>query len=173
VITAPGSSTLAEAMQGAENAQQNMTALNVSGNATIADLTVTGAAQVRKLVVTDSAEFQGDIEINGHIVTGGATPTISAEAGSGSGATTTITGNDTSGTITITTGSAPAVGSLAKVTFAKPYASTPRIVMSPANDKTTAIQMHRGITSTSQAMFDASVAPQPNTVYEFDYFITQ
>lgn len=69
----------------------------------------------------------------------GGTPGVVADTGAGTGGLTapvvSISGTDSSGEITVTTGNGVlAVGStIFTLTFASPYASAPRIVFSPAN----------------------------------------
>lgn len=69
----------------------------------------------------------------------GSTPGIAADTGAGIGGLTapivSISGTDTSGEITVTTGNGVlATGAtIFTLTFASPYASAPRIVFSPAN----------------------------------------
>ena len=62
-------------------------------------------------------------------------PTIAAViAGAGTGATATISGSDTKGQITLTTGSgAWAIGVQATVTFARNYISAPIVVLTAAD----------------------------------------
>ncbi len=152
--------------------------INVSGTATINNLTVTGSANIADLTagslhVTSSAVFAGDITVGGHIITSGGQPTATAQASAGGSATVAVDGTDTTGTITITTGSAPSAGDLAKILFSRTYGAAPHIVLSPSNDKAAGLHFYKGSTSATDFMFDAQDAPAANTTYTFDYFIAQ
>jgi hypothetical protein len=147
--------------------------INVSGTATISNLTVTGSATIATLHVTSSAVFDADITIGGHIITAGGQPTAQAQTAGGSGAAVSVSGTDTTGTITITTGSAPSAGDLAKILFSKMYGQAPHVVLSPSNGAAAGLHFYKGTTSATDFMFDAADAPQANTTYTFDYFIAE
>jgi hypothetical protein len=151
----------------------SFTDLNVSGTATINNLSVTGSATIGTLYVTGSAEFAGDITVGGHIITVGGQPTAQAQAAAGGSASVLVDGTDTTGTITITTGSAPSAGDLAKILFSRTYGAAPHIVLSPSNGPASGLRFYKGTATTTDFMFDASDAPAPNTTYTFDYFIAQ
>ncbi len=147
--------------------------LGVSGAITAGSLNVSGSATVGSLTVTGSAQFDGDITIGGHVITAGGQPTSQAQAAAGGSATISVDGTDTTGTITITTGSAPTAGDLAKILFSKTYGQAPHIVLSPSNDKAAGLRFFKGATSATDFMFNALDAPQANTTYTFDYSIAQ
>ncbi len=66
---------------------------------------------------------------NGNVITGGSTPTVTANLGAGGGASATITGNDSHGFVTLTTGTTPSVGRYFTVTFASSYPSAPTVMV--------------------------------------------
>ena len=131
------------------------------------------SATIGTLTVTSSAEFKSDITIDGHIITAGGQPTSQAQAAAGGSAYVAVDGTDTTGTITITTGSSPTSGDLAKIIFSKTYGHSPHIVLSASNDKAAGLRFFKGNTSTTDFMFNALDTPQANTTYTFDYFIAQ
>jgi hypothetical protein len=133
--------------------------LNISGLATITNLTVTGLATVHNLA------------IGGHIITTGGQPTNELQTASGSGATVAVDGTDTLGTITVTTGSAPAAGEMARIVFSEVYGKAPRVVLSASNDNAAGMRYYKGVTTTSGFMLNFKDVPQANTTYTFDYFI--
>jgi hypothetical protein len=163
--------TQADYLQNGGNA--TLANLNVSGTATINDLTVTGAATIADLTVTGSARFAGDITVGGHIITAGGQPTSQPQAAAGTAAAVSVDGTDTTGTITITTGSTPTAGDLAKILFSQTYGKAPHVVLSASNDKAAALHFYKGVTSATDFMFTALDAPAPNTTYTFDYVIAQ
>ena len=61
-------------------------------------------------------------------------PTVAVQSAAGTGATATISGNDTKGTITLTTGSAAySSGAQAIVTFVRNYGTAPVVVLTAAD----------------------------------------
>jgi TolA-binding protein len=87
----------------------------------------------------------------------------------------TVTGNDTTGTITITTGSNATADALVALTFAQIYGSAPHVVLTPANHDSAMLGMYYDADSTTSSGFTlfASSAPHTNTTYKFTYFIAQ
>ncbi len=152
--------------------------LNASGTATIHDLTVTGSASIASatigtLHVTSSAEFAGDITIDGHIITAGGAPACAVDTGDiGTGATCTVSGNDQAGTITITASGTQSAGAWATITFHSPYGATPRIVASPDDKAASKIPY---VTDKSAASFRiGGVQPLASgQTYTLDYVAVQ
>ena len=136
--------------------------LNISGMATIASLTVTGAAT-----------FQGNIIVNGHIVTGGGAPNYSVGAAAGAGASVAIDGNDTAGTITITTGADVTAGNLANLVFSQGYGKSPRIIISGQDDASVNARVFPTAKTTGGFSLGTSQTLTPSTTYTFDYFIVE
>lgn len=147
--------------------------LNVSGNLTLNNLTATGSTTIVNLTVTAPATFQSDITIGGHIITAGGQPTVQVQSAAGQQASVTISGNDTTGTITITTGDSPSSGALANILFSKLYSNAPHIVISPSNDKASALRYYKGATNVNDFMFNSLDTPAAHTTYQYDYFIAQ
>ncbi len=122
-----------------------------------------------------SATFTGTLTMNGHIITGNSsgTTTIVAGANAGTGATVAITGNDTSGTITVTTGTGPASGVLATVTFAGAYASAPNVIIAPKTNGNGATLQYYTIPGTTTFTLNSNNAPAASTTYTYSYWISQ
>lgn len=83
-----------------------------------------------------------------------------------------ITGNDTSGKITIITGEDVTPGELAKIEFANAYGKVPNVILSPANSDTAAIQYFTGMTSLTHFSINAN-APGAQKTYVFYYQIME
>lgn len=158
--------------------------INVSGTATINNLTVTGAATVASLTVTGNANFHGnvvvhglttvaDIVVNGHIITGGSTPVASALVAAGAGATVSVTGDDTAGTITITIGSGATADNLAKVSFGKAYTGKPNITLTPVGRASASAQAYVDQPSTTDFQIGITGTPHAGEVYVFTYHTLQ
>ncbi len=79
----------------------------------------------------DTLQINQDIQINRHIDAGGPTPNITAGNAIGSNGTVTISGTDTSGTVTINVGSNPVSGVLATITFKSAFKDIPHVVITP------------------------------------------
>ncbi len=161
-----------------------LTGLTVSGTADFANLNASGVStltdlKVQTVTVSGNLTVQGlatvqDIQVNGHIITASGQPVASALAAAGASAAVTISGTDTTGTITITTGgSALSAGDLAKLTFSKTYGAAPHIVISPSNDAASGLRYFKGATSLTDFILNAKDIPTANTTYQFDYFIAQ
>ena len=161
----------------AVNGAATASSASISGALMAGTLNISGAAGIASLGVAGPATFGGDITVNGHVITGNSTSgvtTAQVQAAAGSNATVTVSGNDTLGTITLTTGtSALAAGDLIKLVFAKTYGSPPRVLISPSNNVAAGLQFYRGTTTTTGVMLDSKDVPVSNTVYEYDYFIAQ
>lgn len=161
------------------------TNLNVSGTSTLDSLTVTGAATFNgtltvtgaatfqsTLSVTGTATFNGNIIINGHIVTGGAAPTTAVHANAGAGAACTVSGTDTTGTITIVAGAAPSPGTQCTITFAAAFGSAPRVVAGPKGAAAAPLQTYSDNAGTTS--FDLGTAlPLVSGTYTFEYIAAQ
>lgn len=156
--------------------------LNVSGPTTLASLTVTGDVNIGGNLTVQNVQV-ANITVNGHIITAGNAPV--AVAGVAAGAedilnniaspTVQITGNDTSGTITVVAGANTTADELAKVTFNNPFASKPRVIFSPANRDSTKLGAYYDSNATTNTSFSIMTdqAPQPGKTYTFTYWITQ
>lgn len=114
----------------------------------------------------------------------GSAPTIVKGTGAGTNATVSISGTDTSGTITVVTNVADtpsASADIATITFSTVYGSAPRIIIQTAND--TAGNLTYGIwryrqSDTTTALFKirSGATPLPATTaatYVFNYMVIQ
>jgi hypothetical protein len=147
---------------GANLQASNFAGLNVSGMATIGTLHVTGDATI-----------DGTLTVNGHVITGGDNPAAAAGAAAGGG-TVAIDGNDTSGTITITTGGTGlTAGDIGSFTFSSAYGHAPRIVISGQDDASAGARIFPSAKTTAGFKLRTGVPLAPHTTYTFDYFIAQ
>ena len=145
----------------------------MSGQTTLASLTVTGDA-----VIEGNLTVVGDIEVanlyvNGKLISKGPIPEIVEGSALEDvlGASTTVTGTDTAGTVKIVIGdNIPANGELSEITFSNPYTQPPRIVMSGNNNKSAKLGAY--VVRTATGFKIVSDDPlEANTTYSFDYII--
>gem|GEM_PF-5229246 len=146
--------------------------LNVAGEAQISKLSVNTIKVKGDLTVKGTTTVE-NIVVNGHIVTKSGQPTSETKNAAGKDAEVSISGTDTTGTITITTGKETSEGALAKFIFSKSYGKTPRVVMSPSNAAASKVQYYKGATSKENFMLNVAGTPAKNTTYTFDYFISE
>ncbi len=147
--------------------------LNVSGAATIGELTVTGNVTIGGTLTVVTIKT-GNIEIDGHIITRGAVPTSQVLAAAGTSALVDVDGNDTAGTISITTGSAGvAAGDLSKINFSKIFTKTPKVLLTGQDDNSINARIYPKAKSVNDFMMSTSQSLAPNTTYTFDYFIVE
>ena len=138
--------------------------INVGGNASFNALNA-GTLAVRTISIS------GPLTI-GHLSTQGPVPGMVAGTAVGGGGTTSISGNDTAGTVNLSTGSAPPAGVLATVTFRAPYTSSVHVMLSPITGASASIPAY--VTRTSGGFQIRVDSPPPaGSVLNFDYFVTQ
>ena len=131
--------------------------MNIAGN-----LAIGGTLSVRNFQVAN-------LTLAGHLISSGSAPAVVAGGAVGNNGTVSISGNDTSGTISVNTGTGAGNGLLASVTFATKYDSTPHIVISPIGHAVPGLYINR-----TSAGFTVSVEGAMNPAgYAFDYIIAQ
>jgi hypothetical protein len=146
--------------------------LTVTGNASLSELTVTGVTTLKDLVVTGAASLK--IVTVERIITSGEAPTVVPLAHAGLNSTATVEGNDTAGTIMLTTGDGAQVssGEVVELTFTSPLERTPRVNLSPLNGATAGMQWYIERTMTSVKIYFTGT-PTAATEYKFDYQILE
>jgi hypothetical protein len=147
----------------------------VGGTAPALSVVPDGKARLSSGDLTSATKVRAALGIEvsllgGHIVPTGATPTVVAQAGAGTSATVTVSGRDTAGVVALTAGSASlAAGAQVVLTFAKPFAAPPAVVVSGGPN---AAVLHPYATATTTTMTLSLVsAPSASTVYSFHYVV--
>ncbi len=118
----------------------------------------------------------GTLVVASHIVSANVsgTTTISAGAAACTSPTVSISGNDTSGTATITTGTGcSGGGTLATITFAINFGAIPRVILTAAETNAAALQYYNGTNSTSTFKIETNTSPTNSTTYKFNYLVVQ
>jgi len=151
---------------------------NVQGTLTVQNgLTVNGKATfggeiAAPSITVDALSVTGDIQFTRHIDAGGATPTVSNGAATGSGGTVTISGTDTAGTVTINKGSGGGNGILASVTFATAFNDNPHVTITPVTSSPSLAIGTYYLSSRSTTGFTISVGALSATgSISFDYIV--
>lgn len=129
---------------------------NFSGNVTTASLT------------TGSLQLNGDLNLTHHITAGGTTPGISRGTAVGGGGTASLNGSDTSGSITINTGSTPPAGCFAAITFSQKFTNIPHVVVTPVGSATAGVQYYIDRSTSGFSICTANPAPAGQSL-GFDY----
>lgn len=130
-----------------------------------------------------STSTTGDTPVSGHLITqanGGAATTIAAGAGAGtSPGAITVTGNDTTGLISVLTGtSCTANATVATITFGAAFASAPHASIESHNVSAAALSgaTQAFATGETTALFiiKSNATGLANaTTYEWTYFVAQ
>ncbi len=136
--------------------------LSVNGDATF-----NGTVSASK-VIADSIQFNQNLVFQKHIDSGGPTPSITTASPLGSGATSSINGTDTAGTVTLNSGASPSAGIVASVTFKTAFSQTPHIQITPVGAEAASLNYYVTRTTTGFAIGTTN-APTTGTTYIFDY----
>jgi hypothetical protein len=121
------------------------------------------------------------INLSGHLNIVGQTPSASPNSGAGAGASASVTGNDTAGTVTVTTGSiSPSTcddgnggqGELVAVNFQTVFPATPRILITAIGEGTGLLPSYI-IPSANNFLIGAGCDVQSHTSYSWNYWAVQ
>jgi cytoskeletal protein CcmA (bactofilin family) len=138
--------------------------LSVNGNSTFnGNLS---AAQIS----TNSLLLNGELTLTRHVNAGGPTPDLSRGSALGAGGTASVSGSDTSGSITINTGSGPGAGCFATVTFATRYNGTPHVIVTPIGSGAAALNYYVNRSTSQFSVCTTNSAPSGQT-FGFDYVV--
>lgn len=143
--------------------------LDATGATSINNATI-GTETVNKIIMSGNAQLQ----IPNHLgFSGSATPHLSGASGLGGGSAT-ISGSDTSGTVTVTTGGGPSAGCYANITFATAfYSSKPNVILSlESNSGPLSLEYYAANLSTTGFSICSANTPPANTQFMFSYFTT-
>jgi hypothetical protein len=128
------------------------------------------------ITIAGSLTVTANLTVDGHVVTGGSAPSIAAAVAACTTPTVNISGDDTSGTITVTTGTGCSVsGDLASITFSTPYGATPHIALTPIGGGSAGLNAYldsAGLSATGFAIGTGQVAAN-STTYQWDYSVEQ
>ena len=121
-------------------------------------------------ITTTSLQLNSDLTLTHHIIIGGGTPGRTQGPAVGSGGSTSVSGSDTAGTISINIGSSPVAGCFATINFTQKYNTTPHVLLTPVGEGGGTIAYYVNRTSTSFSICDSTAAPSGSS-FSFDYFV--
>lgn len=122
-------------------------------------------------ITTNALQLNSDLVITRHIVAGGATPSRSNGGALGSGGSSSVSGSDTAGTVSINIGSSPSAGCFATVSFTTKYNDTPHILLTPVGSAAAGIAYYVTRTSSSFSICVTGTPPTAGSSFAFDYFV--
>lgn len=149
---------------------------NIQGQLTVQEgLTISGGASFggtlsAPILSVESLQLSGDLTLNRHIDAGGATPTSTNAGALGSGGTSSVSGTDTAGTITINTGGSPLPGCFVTLTFSSSFNAQPHIVVTPIGGSAASLNYYINRTPNGFALCTANSAPA-SANFAFDYIV--
>lgn len=117
----------------------------------------------------------GTITVDGHLITGGSTPTYTAGVAACTTPTITVSGNDTSGTISVLAGSACTSGNILTINFASKFGFSPHVVITPGSSLASGLNAYvdDSTISTSGFAIGTSATPVSGDTYTWNYFVVQ
>lgn len=183
-LTVGGSLTLSNlAVSGLGTFDQiQANSLNIGNNAAVqGQLTVQKALSVSgsgsfsgpltaPSINTSNLQLTGDLATTKHIISSGTPPVKRDGNALGAGGTSSASGADTAGTVSINTGSNPAAGCFITLVFAQPFANTPHVLITPVGSAAGGIPYYVNRSSSSFSI--CTVNPPPaGASFGFDYFV--
>jgi hypothetical protein len=178
----------------------SITGITVSGQSTFddvqitKDLAVTGNASIqgklsaRNLAATGDGNFGGtvtatqlvansltlnnNLTLTRHIIAGGSTPSRSNGNALGSGGTSTVSGSDTAGSITINSGSSPSPGCFITVNFSQKYNAQPHVLITPVGAAAANVGYYITRSTSNFSICGTSAAPSGQS-FGYDYMVIE
>lgn len=138
--------------------------INVSGSSNF-----DGALSANQ-ISTNSLQLNGNLVVTNHIVAGGPVPNIAKGNAVGSGGTASLSGSDTTGSITINTGSGTGAGCLATVTFARKFTGVPHVNVTPVGSGAADLNYYINRSTGDFSVCTTNPAPVGQT-FGFDYIV--
>ena len=164
VVQTVASQSSGYVFQAQSSSGATLASIDYQGNLTVASATVTGV-----------------LTANAHIVTGNASgsTTATVQTAAGTAAVCSISGNDTAGQITLTTGTSSwASGAQCIITFSSSYAGAPHPVITPTNIAASSEYATGGVqpymsSGTTTMTLNFTNADTAQHTYTWDYFNAQ
>lgn len=148
-----------ETVQGALAVQNNLT---VKGGGNFG-----GPINAPQLTV-NSMQLNGELTLTHHIEAGGGTPGQTSGGALGSGGSATVSGSDTAGSITISTGGGPPAGCFIRINFTAAFHATPHVIITPVGSSAASLKYYVTRDTNGFSVCSASTPPS-NSNFGFDY----
>jgi hypothetical protein len=153
-----------------EVAENRLAQLQITSTPEFANIIIAGEVSASTLKISGTSSLK-EVSLS-RIITTGLTPTAGTAL---LNTTVSVQGNDTSGTITLTTSPAyvhaPGISSVDLV-FNKPYAATPRAVIGASNEEASSVAEFSESTLSGLSVKTSSGLSAGKT-YKFNYWVTQ
>lgn len=151
----------------------------IQGSTTLRDLSVAGSSTFSGVMTASeivasklTLSGNGALVVPGHVSFSGPTPSRTVNNGVlGSGGSASISGSDTTGTISINTGNGPTAGCFIQITFVQKFISPPHVLVSPIGNGAGKTDYYVERNQSGFSLCASSPAPA-NQSFAFDYFIT-
>jgi cytoskeletal protein CcmA (bactofilin family) len=131
---------------------------NFSGNVTTTSLT------------TGQLQLNGDLNLTHHVTAGGTIPAATRGTAVGGGGSINLSGSDTAGSISISTGAAPPAGCFVNVTFSQKFSGAPHVSIAPIGSTAGDLTYYVDRSTTGFSICSTTPAPA-NQTFGFDYVI--
>lgn len=142
--------------------------LNVQGSVAVSGGATFGGPVSAPQINIGSLQISNDLAFGRHLDAGGSTPGRTNGTAVGSGGTTSVSGTDTAGTLTVNTGGSPVAGCFATIRFAQAFSGTPHITITPVGSSAAGLNYY--ITrSTSQFRICTTNAAPSGASFGFDW----
>jgi hypothetical protein len=156
-----------------EDATSSTTAFQIQNSSGTALFTADTADM---LLTVASLTVNATLTVGGHIVSTGTVPTIAAGSAACTSPTVGVVGTDTTGTITVTTGTGCSTsGTLATITFANAFGATPFVTLTPGDPTALGLGAYTndGTASATSFSIGTNTTPANSTTYEWNYQVIQ
>lgn len=121
-------------------------------------------------IATNSLQLSGNLQLTHHINTGGAGPSSSTGGALGRGGSSSLSGSDTAGSISLHTGSGPSSGCFVTVFFHSAFGGTPHVIVTPVGSAAAGLGYYINRSSASFSVCTVNAAPA-SANFGFDYIV--
>ena len=143
--------------------------LNVSGTSSFSGAMTASQITVTRLILSGS----GTLQLPNHLSFSGPSPGRSFIGAGilGAGGTVSVSGSDTSGAISMNSGTGPSgSGCIVRINFQQSFPSMPRVIVSPVNSAAGALEYYVERNTTGFSLCTNNT-PAASKAFSFDYFV--
>ncbi|MDL2363469.1 MAG: hypothetical protein QFB86_03775 [Patescibacteria group bacterium] len=121
-------------------------------------------------ITTSNLQLNSDLVLTHHIVAGGPTPAATRGSALGNGGSSSISGSDTTGTLSVNVGSGASSGCFASINFSTKFNSTPHVIVTPVGPDGGKVDFYVTRSATTFSICTAT-AVAGGSSFSFDYFV--